>query len=394
MVPMKKRNLIIIIVISLIIGAAAGGFSVRTVSTMGDMVAVRAKDYMLMKQMYQKYSKLDRLERFIQANYYKETDPEALQLGIYRGLFYGLQDVYSYYMTSDEYEAMLVTTSSEFQGIGITFSYNEMNKLVIVSTMDDSPAEKAGLRTGDIIVMVDGVAYSAAEMDEAGAKMRGKPGTKVKLTIERNGETEEYTITRANIVKHSIKTEMLDGNIAYVRISAFEEHTGDEFATELRSLEKKQVKGMIVDLRNNGGGMVSAGVKIADLLLPECTIVSLVNYDGDKTVTNSDKNATQIPYVLLVNGGTASTSEILAAAIKDNNGGKLVGTKTFGKGVVQSIIPLDDGSGDAIKLTTSQYLSPNGKVIHEKGIEPSVTVELKENDDRDYQLEKAIELLK
>jgi carboxyl-terminal processing protease len=156
----------------------------------------------------------------------------------------------------------------------------------------------------------------------------------------------------------------------------------------------KGAKGMVIDLRNNAGGIVSAGEKIADLLLPECTIVYLVNNKGDKDPTNSDRGATQIPYVLLVNEGTASTSEILAAAVQDNNGGKLVGTKTYGKGVVQSVIPLEDGSGDAIKLTTSQYLSPNGNEINGKGIEPDYIVELKPDDSLDYQLEKAVELLK
>jgi len=312
---------------------------------------------------------------------------------MYKGLFYGLNDMYSYYMTADEYDSLNVSMSSEFQGIGITFSYNEQYNLVIISTIDDSPAQNTGLLPGDVILMVDDVPYTAAEMDAAGAHMRGKPGTNVKLTIFRNGETMEFVITRANIVKQSVKTEMLDGDIAYIRISSFEENTGEEFQNELRSFEMKGVSGMVIDIRNNGGGVVRAGEKIADLLLTECTIVYLVDQKGEKRPTNSGGSATQIPYVLLVNGGTASTSEILAAAVKDNDGGKIVGTKTYGKGVVQSVIPLEDGSGDAIKLTTSQYLSPNGNVIHKKGVEPDYIVELAEDSQLDLQLEKAIELL-
>jgi carboxyl-terminal processing protease len=245
----------------------------------------------------------------------------------------------------------------------------------------------------DIILMVDDVPYTAAEMDEAGAHMRGKPGTKVKLTIFRGGETKDYTITRANIVKHSVRAEMLEDDIAYIRISSFEDNTAEEFQRELRSIEMKGAKGMVIDIRNNGGGIVSAGEKIADLLLPECTIVFLVNNKGERAPTYSGGSATAIPYVILVNEGTASTSEILAAAVKDNNGGKLVGTRTFGKGVVQGVYPLN-GSGDAVKLTTHQYLSPNGDVIHKKGIDPDYLVELIADDPRDYQLEKAIELLK
>jgi carboxyl-terminal processing protease len=259
--------------------------------------------------------------------------------------------------------------------------------------MDDSPAQKAGLLAGDVILMVDDIRYTAAEMNEAGAHMRGMPGTKVKLTILRGEETKEYEITRANIVKESsVRTEMLDNDIAYIRISTFEDKTGEDFQKELRGLEMKGAKGMVIDLRNNGGGIIEAGAKIADLLLPECTIVYFVDSTGERKPINSDRSATQIPYVLLVDGSTASTSEILAAAVQDNNGGKLVGTQTFGKGTVQRLITLSDGA--AVRLTTSQYLSPKGNVIHQTGIEPDYIVELTQGDVRDYQLEKAIELLK
>jgi carboxyl-terminal processing protease len=242
--------------------------------------------------------------------------------------------------------------------------------------------------------MVDDVRYTAAEMTEAGAHMRGRPGTQVKLTIFRDGEMLEYEIIRANIVKQSVTAEMLDDDIAYIRISTFEDNTGEEFQRVLRGLEMQGVKGMVIDLRNNAGGVVSAGKKIADLLLPEGTIVYLVDNTGKMQPTNSDRNATQIPYVLLVNGGTASTSEIVAAAVQDNNGGKLVGTQTFGKGTVQTLIPLADGSGSAVRLTTSQYLSPNGNEIHQIGIEPDYIVERRQGDTRDYQLERAVQLLK
>jgi len=393
MVSIKKRSLAAALALSLIAGVLISGVIMYFMISRSGYVSVKADTYAALEQRYEKYDKLEQLSNFIKANYYTDVDPVNLENGTYKGLFSGLNDVYSYYMTDDEYSALNVSMSSEFQGIGLTFSYNEQNDLVIISTMDDSPAQKAGLVSGDVILMVDGVPYTAAEMDAAGAHMRGEPGTKVKLTILRDGETKEYVITRANIVKYSVSTRMLDGNIAYVRISSFETNTGDEFQKELRNLEMKGVKGMIIDLRNNGGGVVDSGEKVADLLLPECTIVYLVNNKGEKTAATSDGAATDIPYVLLVNEGTASTSEILAAAVKDNGGGKIVGTKTFGKGVVQSVIPLNDGSGAAIKLTTSQYLSPNGNVINKKGVDPDYVVELKPGDSRDYQLDKAQELL-
>ena len=387
----KKRHIALIIIITLITGAAFSAF--MTTFFQRGYVEISAKEYAALEYMYQKYEKLEQLTSFIEANYYKDVDLSDLQLGTYRGLFFGLEDMYSYYMTADEYEALSVSMSSEFQGIGITFTHDGQNRLVIISTIDDSPAEKTGLLPGDIILMVDDVAYTASEMDAAGAHMRGTPGTNVKLTISRDGELKEFVITRANIVKQSVKAEMMENNIAYIRLSTFEDNTGEDFHKELRSLEMNNVGGMIIDIRNNGGGVVGAGEIVADLLLPECTIVHLVDNSGRKTTSTSDRNATTIPYVLLINGETASTSEILAAAVKDNGGGKLVGTRTFGKGVVQHIKALDDGSGDAIKLTTMQYLSPDGNVIHEKGVEPDYVVELIDGDDRDYQLERATALL-
>ncbi|MCL1983614.1 MAG: S41 family peptidase [Clostridiales bacterium] len=390
----RKGSLILIIAAALIVGAGtAEAINEYKALNVSGYVSIKQSYYNELEQMSKKYDKLEQLTQFVEGNFYKATDPKSLEVGTYKGLFYGLDDIYSYYLTADEYSALELSMSSEFQGIGITFSYNEQSNLVIVSTMDDSPAQSAGLMPGDVILMVDDIPYTAAEMDEAGAHMRGKPGTKVKLTISRSGDVEEFTITRANIVKHSLTTEMLDGDIAYVRISTFEDKTGDEFQSELRNLELKGVKGMVIDLRNNGGGVLSAGTKIADLLLPECTIVYLVDNTGERVPTNSGRSATSIPYVLLVDEWTASTSEILAAAVKDNKGGALVGAKTFGKGVVQTVMPLSDGSGDAIKLTTSQYLSPNGDVIHEIGVEPDYAVELKPGDTEDYQLEKALELL-
>ena len=389
----KRVSLFIAIVFSLALGAVLSAVGIFFLLDQGDYVNVRADKYAALEKIYKKYDKLEQLSVFIEDNFYKDVDPKELEDGIYKGLFSGLGDMYSYYMTADEYSAFDVAMSSEFQGIGITFSYNNQYNLVIISTMDDSPAQNAGLLSGDIILMVDDVPYSAAEMDEAGAHMRGKPGTKVKLTIFRDGETKDYVITRANIVKQSVRVKMLEDDIAYIRISTFESNTGDEFQKELRSLEVSGVKGMIIDIRNNGGGVVTAGTQIADLLLPECTIVYIVDNKGDKTPTVSDRNATKIPYVMLINEGTASTSEILAAAVKDNGGGPLVGANTFGKGLVQVVIPLEDGSGGAIKLTTNQYLSPDGNIIHQKGVEPDHHVESAQDDERDHQLEKAVELL-
>jgi carboxyl-terminal processing protease len=223
--------------------------------------------------------------------------------------------------------------------------------------------------------------------------MRGTAGTSVVVTVLREGETYDFEIVRASVIRQTVSVEILDGDIAHIRIIGFEGNTGEIFENELRGLEMSGVNGMIIDLRNNIGGMINQGTHIANLLIPEGTIVYFIDSEDRHVPTNSDRNFTQIPYVLLVNEGTASTSEILAAAVQDNGGGPLVGTQTFGKGSAQSIILLPDGSGSAIRLTTNLYLSPNGNVIEQVGITPDYIVEMVSGDPHDFQLEKALEIL-
>ena len=394
MLAVKKRTIAIIVILSLIVGGAGAALVMGFALGGGNVVLVNGKAFAAMEETQQKYGKIDQLLDTIEAYYYQEVDVEQLLLGAYRGLLSGLSDQYSNYMTAEELESLIVSTSSEFQGIGITFSSNAQNQLVIIEVMEDSPALGAGLLEEDIILAVDDVPYTGNQLDLVGASIRGLAGTMVTLTIQRGEEVEDYTITRAHIVKRSaVQSEMLEDDIAYISITAFEDNTGNDFERALRGFETQQVKGLVIDLRNNPGGVVDAGVQVADLLLPACTIVYLVDGNGNRTVSNSDPQATEIPYVLLINGESASTAEIVAAAIKDNAGGPLVGTQTFGKGVVQSIIPLRDEAGAAIRLTTSQYLSPNGDVIHEEGVEPDYIVEPLEDGERDVQLEKALTLL-
>lgn len=392
MFMMKKKNFILSLIAALLAGAVISGAVFVFVSSSDQYKMVSNAEYEKLNSMYRKYSKAEMLYQTIDEYYYKEPDREKLTEGMYKGLFNGLDDRYSAYLTAEEYESVVVNSSSEFQGVGITFSTNVLGQLIVISTSDESPAQIAGIKTGDIILMVDDVAYDGSQMDKAASAMRGQKGTKVKLTIYRDGVTKDYELTRANIVKYTVKSEMLGNNIGYIRISGFEDATAEDFEKELRSMEMKGVSGLVIDIRNNGGGLVEQGVKIADMLLEEGVIVYIEDRKGKKEVYNSDADATDIPYVVLVNEGSASTAEILSAAIKDNKGGAIVGTKTFGKGIVQSIVPLEDG--DAIKMTTMQYFSPDGHVIHEVGIEPDYVVELNEGDNTDYQLQKALQLLK
>lgn len=344
-----------------------------------------------MRYMTDKYKKTEELYGLIQNNYYLAVEDDPLLEGIYKGLFYGLNDPYSEYLTSREYEELMISTMGEFEGIGVTITADSNGNIVVVSTIEGTPAEQAGLKTGDVITIVDKEPYSGAQLSKAAAAMRGEKGTKVTITYWRDGSSTDVVITRAKIIDQSVYSKILAGDIGYIRITQFEKNTDKDFEIALNQLEDSNVKGIIIDLRNNGGGLIDSGIQIADMLLGEGTITYLENNKKERTYYNSDEAATAIPYLLLINEGTASTSEILAAAIQDNEGGRVIGTKSFGKGVVQSVEMLPDG--DAIKLTIMQYYSPKGKVIHGKGVVPEITIEDIDETTIDEPLEKAIQLL-
>ena len=286
----------------------------------------------------------------------------------------------------------MISTTGEYQGIGVTIAPDDKGLINVVSPIDGSPADKAGIKSGDKIIGIDGDAYDGSSIDNAVAAMRGKPGSKVDLVILRGDKELQFNIVRANIVMQTVRSEVLDGNLGYIRISAFEEKTADDFKEHLRDMEVKGVKGLILDLRDNGGGLVQSSVDVADMLLNEGIVSYTEDRQGNKSYYKTNAGATDLPYVVLVNGGTASSSEILTAAIKDRKGGKIVGTTTYGKGIIQSIEKLTNG--DAVKLTVMQYFSPDGNIIHKVGITPDIVVEASADDETDVQLEKAEELLK
>ncbi len=385
---MKKRQYTAIILIAgIIIGMSA--MWVIT-SCAGGFIKVNAAGYEDMLKVYKKYSKLEEIYSYIDENYYTDVDDDKLMEGIYSGLVKALDDPYSSYMSKDKFREWNSDISGEFGGIGVTFTKDDNGEFLIVSVIDDTPAYKAGIRAGDTIEAVDGKTYE--DMNDIVAVIRGKEGTSLKLTYKRDDSKKTVTIVRDTIQIESVKSEVRKDNIGYIRISSFIETTAEDFKKALSEMESAKVKGMVIDIRNNGGGLVNEGLEVADELLGKCTLVCYVDNKGNKTYSYSDKDKTDIPYVLLVDGATASTSEILTAAVKDNNGGKIVGTKTFGKGIIQNTSQFKDGS--ALKLTVMQYLSPDGNEIHKKGVKPDYVVKLKKNDDTDYQLNKAVELLK
>lgn len=400
MITLSKRNLIILLVVALSAGLVLmGGYS-QIYGIVTDQIKISAEQYEDYQRIKENYRQLDALQQLIEERYYVPVDKEKLYEGIYKGLFAGIGDPYSAYLTKKEYEDLQIAASGEYQGIGVTIAPDKQGLINVVAPIDGTPAFKAGIKSEDKILSVDGVEYSGETIDAAAAAMRGKEGTEVTISILRGDVPMEFTIKRAKIVLETVKGEVLEGNVGYIRVSSFEKHTAEDFIETLRNMELSGVKGLVIDLRDNPGGLVDVCIRLADSLLPEGVITYTEDRKGEKNYYTSDPAATEIPYVVLVNGGSASASEIVAGAIKSTGVGKIVGTTTYGKGIIQEIVQLD--SGDATKLTVMQYFSPDGNVIHEKGVEPDYVVEITEEDftdgvlerENDKQLQKALELLK
>ena len=364
----------------------------------GDKAFVSLTEYQQMKTIASRYTALDSLYNFLEENYYEDLDEEDLALGMYKGLFEGTGDPYTRYLSKEEREAQEEYFSGEFDGVGVTMNASPEGYIQIISVMDDSPAKKAGVKDGDVILAVDDVRYSGSELSKAAEALRGEKGTKVKMTVSRNGEVMSFDLVRAPITDVSVYSEIKEDNIGYIRITSFVGNTAELFKEELEKLEKKNVSGLIIDVRSNGGGLVNESVEIADMLMDEGTVVYAEDGKGERTYYKTKAGRTPLKYVVLVNSGTASASEILAAGIQSNDEGTILGETTFGKGIIQKSWRLTNGEG--AEITIAQYFTSDGKVIHEKGITPDIVTELKAEDitagvvTNDRQLQKAIDILK
>lgn len=364
-----------------------------------ETVTISREEY----ELFQKYSKLELLSQLIDAYYYEDVDEEALMDGAAIGLVQGVGDVYTTYYTKEEMESFNEETEGEYAGIGCQLLADPTDELITITRVfKGSPAEAVGMRTGDKIVYVNDVYYSAHEMDAAVDVMRGTPGESVKVTVLRNLETIDFDVVRETVHINYVEHQILDGNIGYVLVYDFLGNAYDGFVSALEAFKAANVKAMIIDLRNNGGGLLDASIEMADLILPEGTVVSLRDKEGNEEVYTIDDAYYDVPMVVLVNEYSASASEILSGAIRDYGEGTLVGAKTFGKGVVQNVLEFPDGSG--LKITTARYYTPSGECIHGVGIMPDVEVELDEDavtlyginnlpHEEDAQLQKAIELI-
>jgi carboxyl-terminal processing protease len=320
-------------------------------------------------------ARLAELSEYVDENYYQETDEDTLMDGALKGYVAGLGDPYSVFLTEDEYGGWKEKESGTAVGIGVTVQSAEEG-LYIVEVTSGSPAETAGIQAGDTITAVDGELVTDLGYNEAVAHVKGEIGTDVVLTVQREGEELEITVTRGEIVTISAEGQMLDGNIGYVHISAFRENTFDQYSKVLNELLEAGAEGIIFDVRNNGGGLLSALEDVLDPLLPEGNIAIASYGDGTvKTIVESDSEELDIPMIVLVNGGTASAGELFAASLRDFGKASLVGETTFGKGIMQDTRTV---AGGAVTLTVAAYQTVKGECYHEIGVTPDTEIILPE----------------
>ncbi len=343
--------------------------------------------------------KLKEIERVIDSQYLRsdEVDDDVLEDYIVKGYVAGLNDPYSAYYNEEETKALYETTSGEFGGIGVVMSQNlKSNIITMVNVYEDSPADNAGFLNNDILYKVDGEDIRGQALEDVVKKVKGDKGTKVSLTVLRGENKKEYeaVVTRDTIEAQTVTYEMKKERIGYIRVTEFDKVTYSQFEKALSELYTQGMEALIIDLRGNPGGNLSTVCSMLDLILPEGTIVYTEDRDGQKRYAESDEeHKLEIPLTVLTDSASASASEIFAGAVQDYGIGTIVGTTTYGKGVVQQIFNLSDGT--CMKLTISEYFTPKGRNIDGKGIEPDVEVEYEyneENPEEDNQLDKAIEV--
>ncbi len=323
-------------------------------------------------------AKVTSLRKLISQHYYQadSVTNEQLEEGMYAGLIEALEDPYSVYYSTDDVEALQESISGTYVGIGAYVSRDEATGFPKISgIMENSPAEKAGLQAEDILEKADGESLQDLDLDVAVSRIRGEKGTVVQLTIVRSGEEMEIDVTRDEVASVTVAGEVLEDGIGYLQIAEFDTVTSDQFIKKLQELQEENIKGLILDLRGNPGGTVDAVTTIARYLIPEGLIFYMQYPDGSTTEYETDGTEDcGLPLVVLVNGNSASASEILSSAIQDSGAGIVIGTQTYGKGVVQTLYSLGDGS--AVRMTVAEYFTRNGNSIHKIGVTPDEVVEL------------------
>lgn len=388
-----KKGFILGIVCTLIIGG--GGLKVYDVIQDNERNQGAVTDSFVQKAKY--------IEDTVKESYTGEVDDEEMEEYMYKGMMAGLGDPYSAYYTSEEYEELTTETTGSYKGIGVVMQQDvTTGEVKVVRCYEGAPGAKAGLLPEDVLIQVNGESISGLELSEVVDKVQNSKDS-VHLTVSREGESEylEIDVSLEEVNIPVVDHEMLEDQIGYIALYEFTEQTESQYKEAFEDLESQGMERLIIDVRNNPGGLLTSVCNILEDILPKGLIVYTEDKDGNREeYTCSGENELKIPLAVLVNGNSASASEIFAGAIQDYGTGTIVGTTTFGKGIVQSLIPFTDGS--AIKTTTAKYYTPSGKCIHGTGIEPDVEVELNENleqktsisHEEDNQLQKAIEVVK
>lgn len=335
--------------------------------------------------------------------YIGEIDEQKLIDSALEGYVQGVGDEYTEYLTEEEVTALLEDVNGSYVGVGLYIANNiETNEILVVGVIEGSPANKAGILVGDIVKKVDGIDYTGEQLTLASNNMKGIEGTKVTVTVERDGKNIDFDITREKIKFKCVSSERLENNIGYIKISSFDGGVAEDFEKAYKDLNSQGIKSLVIDLRNNGGGLVDQCLSIAELIVPKGSkmLITKDKQNNEDISTSSKQPIVNVPIVILVNEYTASASEILTAAIRENVNAKVIGTQTYGKGVIQGIYPLEDQI-TALKITMQEYYTPNHNKIHKVGITPDFVVELPDEwkgqltVDREFdnQLNKAIEVL-
>lgn len=337
--------------------------------------------------------KMKTIEKLIDENAYYDIDPAKVESGIYKGLVSGLEDDYAAYMTPEEQRMESEQVQGEYRGMGITMSYKQASGSEIQSVYEGSPAERVGLKAKDVITEADGVSYVEKSTTELAYYVRTSEKESVKITVYRPStkETLKLDVPLEKIDIPTVIGEMLEDKIAYIRISNFHQITKDQFEKKFKEVDSAGMKGLVIDLRGNPGGLVSTTLEMLDFLLPECDTLTMEAKDkSSKTFSSDEEHALKVPCTILINGSSASAAEIFAGAMQDNKAAVLIGEKSYGKGIVQGTFPFADGS--AVKLTIAKYYTPAGNDIHKQGIVPDL--EVKNSETEDLQLAKALEKVK
>lgn len=335
-------------------------------------------------------AKLNAIDSVLDSFYFEEVDDEKAKDSIYKAYLSSYGDKYTVYYTADEYKKLTETTNGTFSGIGAVCQISSEGGILLVDVYESGAGYKAGLRSGDRIIQVDGTDVTDMDLSSAVALVKGEKGTQVGLKIVRDGATSDYTVVRDEIEVQTVNYAITEDNIGYISVSQFENVTAKQFKAAIEDLKSEGAKGIIIDIRNNPGGLLTTVISMLKDILPNGLIVYTEDKDSNrKEYSDNDNEELDMPLAVLVNGNSASASEIFAGAIQDYGKGVIVGTQTFGKGIVQTVKPLTDGS--AIKFTIAKYFTPKGQDIHGKGVTPDVVVEYDKDADEDTQISAALE---